>query len=307
VRPACWRCRKAGASSAHSKRFAQFGCGLAALCQSKILGLFLAMLVPSLAHAQLQTLPDKEPQRVFAGEGRRISVVFHNPQGSAVDADLHTRLYQASSATAILLGDAPWKKLQVLPGQTVLESATMTFPAVKAETRFLVKWLESTNRVVGTTEVLVYPPDLLKGLKPLAGEEPLGVLDPQNQLKPLLKASTAEFQDLEDTGLEGYQGKLAIIGPFQSREQMREGLPGRIKALAGKGVAVVWIQPPSEKREGLKPSFYTVPEGKGAVVIVQANMVGNLPENPQAQLNLIQFARLALHPEPLQLPHTPPQ
>ena len=37
VRPACWRCRKAwgsskaGASSTHSKRFAQFACGFAAL------------------------------------------------------------------------------------------------------------------------------------------------------------------------------------------------------------------------------------------------------------------------------------
>src|ERR1017187_10499883 len=37
VRPACWRFRKvsggskAGASSAHSKRFAQFGCGFVAL------------------------------------------------------------------------------------------------------------------------------------------------------------------------------------------------------------------------------------------------------------------------------------
>jgi hypothetical protein len=35
LRPACWRCRKgrgirkAGASSAHSKRSAQFGCGFA--------------------------------------------------------------------------------------------------------------------------------------------------------------------------------------------------------------------------------------------------------------------------------------
>src|ERR1035441_6079180 len=40
VRPACWRFRrasdgsKAGASSAHSKRFTQFGCGFVALCLS---------------------------------------------------------------------------------------------------------------------------------------------------------------------------------------------------------------------------------------------------------------------------------
>jgi hypothetical protein len=44
-------------------------------------------------------------------------------------------------------------------------------------------------------------------------------------------------------------------------------------------------------------------EGKAAVVIVQADVIANLPENPQAQLNLIQFARLALHPAPPRLPH----
>ena len=195
----------------------------------------------------------------------------------------------------------------MLPGQTVLESATMTFPPVKAETRFLVQWLEGTNKVAGTTEVLVYPPDLLKGLKPLAGEEPLGVLDPQNQLKPLLRAVAADFQDLEDTGLEDYHGKLAIIGPFQTKAQMRESLVNRsVKALARRGAAVVWIQPPPEKRQELKPSFYAVPEGKGAVVVVQAHLVANLAEKPQAQLNLIQFARLALHSEPLQLPRLTP-
>ena len=275
----------------------------ASLSQSTILVLLLATLAPSTAHAQLQTLPDKEPQRVFAGERRRITVVFHNPQGSAVDADLHTRLYQASSATALLLGDAPWKKLEVLPGQTVLESATMTFPAIKAETRFLVKWLEGTSRVAGTTEVLVYPQDLLKSLKPLAGEEPLGVLDPQNQLKPLLKAVAVEFQDLEDTAMEDYQGKLAIIGPFQSRAQMPEEAGDRIKKMAGRGVAVVWIQPPPEKRQELKPSFYTVPENTNAVVVVQPDLVSGLPDHPQAQLDLIYFCKRALAPEPLRLPN----
>ena len=98
------------------------------LCQSAILVLFLAVLPPSIARAQLQALPDKERQRVFAGEGRRITVLFHNPSDSPVDADLRTRLYQASSATAMPLGEAPWKKLEVLPGQTVLESATLTLP-----------------------------------------------------------------------------------------------------------------------------------------------------------------------------------
>jgi len=178
----------------------------------------------------------------------------------------------------------------------------LTFPAIKAETRFLVKWLEGTNAVIGTTEVSAYPATLLKELRGLAGDDPLGVLDPQNHLKPLLKAAAVEYDDMENRELEDYHGKLAIIGPFQSRAQMRERLTSRIKDLAGKGVGVVWIQPPPEKHEELKPSFYTVPEAKGAVVVVQASMVAKLADDAQAQLNLIELARLALHPAPPQLP-----
>ena len=269
--------------------------------------LLLALpLWPVAALAQLEVVPDKEPLQVFAGEGRRIAVQFRNPSGSPVEANVHTSLYQASSATAMPIGEAPWMKLEVLPAQTVLESASLTFPPIKAETRFLVQWLEGTNKVVGTTEVLAYPTNLLKELEGLAGEQPLGVLDPANQLKPLLKAAAVECQDLEDTGLEDYHGKLAIIGPFKTRAQMQEGLANRVKTLAGKGGGVVWIQPPPEKREGFKPSFYTVREAKGAVVVVQAGLVANLAEHPQAQLNLIALARLALHPEPLQLPQPTP-
>jgi hypothetical protein len=255
----------------------------------------------------MQALPGNEPQWVFSAKERRITILLHNPVANPVEADLRIRLYQASSATATPVSEASWKKLTVLPGQTVLESAPVTFPAVKAETRFLVQWLDGTNKVIGVTEVLAYPPALLKDLKPLAGEDPLGVLDPLNQLKPLLKAATVECVDLEDSGLENYHGRLAIIGPFQSRAQIREDLPKRIKALAQNGCAVVWIEPlPERKRKELKPSFYLVPEGKGAVVVVQADQVANLGENPKVQLNLIQLARLALQPEPPRLPHLTP-
>jgi len=261
--------------------------------------LLLIALTPA-AFAQLRALPDKEPQRAFTGEGWEATVLLHNPGTGPVEADLCTRLYQASSATAAPLGGGTSKKLTVLPGQTVLESASLTFPPVKAETRFLVRWLDGTNRIIGTTDVMVYPRDLLK---PLAGNALLGVLDPLNRIKPLLKPAGVEYQDLEDTGLERFDGTLAIIGPFQSKPQMRESLANRsVKALAQKGVAVVWIQPPRGEREAPRPSFYTVREGKGTVVVVQAEEVAHLAESPLAQLNLIRFARLALHPEPLELP-----
>lgn len=262
-----------------------------------------AALHSSETRAQLAVVADKEPQRIFGGDGRKIAVVWRNDGAKTVDIPIRARIFQTSSATAVALSDKLWKRLEILAGQTVIESATFDFPAVKADTRFLIQWLEGTNRIVGRTEVLVYPPDLLKHLKPLIEEEPLGAFDPQNHLKPRLKAAGVEFSDLEDTGFEDFRGKLAIIGPFDSKVQMAEALASQIRKLAAKGVAVVWLLPPPERREPIKPSFYTVTEGNGAVVIVQPSLVLNLSESPQAQLNLIQFGRLALHPEPGRFPN----
>jgi len=178
----------------------------------------------------------------------------------------------------------------------------MDFPAVNAETRFLIQWLEGTNQVVGKTEVLVYPTNLLSELKPLLGEENLGVLDPNDELKPLLKRNHVEFSDLGEASLEDFQGKLAIIGPFSTKAQMREGLAQAIQKIARKGAAVLWIQPPSGSKDQIKPSFYIVPEGKGSVVVVQADLLAKLPENPKSQLNLVYFCKLALNPMPFSLP-----
>jgi hypothetical protein len=262
-----------------------------------------ACLWPGLARAQLELLSGREPQEVFAGGARLVRLTFHNPANAALNINLRTQLYQAGSTTVIPLG-APrdWKELQLLPGQTVLESISLDFPNVKAETKFLVQWLADSNRVIGTTEILVYPTNLLAELKPPADGRPLGVFDPQNQLKPLLKNLRLDFADLADCGLENFSGRLAIIGPFESKTQMREGLAGEVRALAKRNVAVVWLQPPPEKRDKPSPSFYSVPENTNAVIVVQADLVPDLAENPQAQLALVYFCKLALHPEPFRLP-----
>jgi hypothetical protein len=270
--------------------------------QTKLwLGTFLCVF-PFVLHAQLDILPDREPQRVFAGDARKITVTWHNAGDKAVDADLRTRLYQTSSATAAPLSEKAWKKIEILPGQTVLESASMDFPTVNAESRFLIQWLEGTNQVVGKTEVLVYPTNLLVQLKLLLGEEDFGILDPNSELKPLLKQNHVAFSDLGEMALEDFQGKLAVIGPFSAKAQMREGLAQTIQKIARKGVAVVWLQPPPGPKDTIKPSFYIVPEGKGSVVVVQADLVAGLPKNPKSQLNLVYFCELALNPMPLSLP-----
>ncbi len=254
------------------------------------------------AYGQLELTADKEAQRVFAGDARKVTIIWHNASDQNASADVCARLYQASSATAAPLSEKAWKKIEILPGQTVSESAAIDFPAVNAETRFLIQWLDGTKRVVGRTDVLVYPTNLLGELKPLLGEASLGVLDPNHELKPLLQQNKIEFSDLGETALENFQGKLAIIGPFQTRAQVREGLRQSIQKIARKGVAVVWIQPPPGPKDPIKPSFHVVPEDKGTVVVVQADLLAHPADSPQSQMNLVYFCRLALNPAPLSLP-----
>jgi len=268
------------------------------------MGLLLAMAGwQGGSRAQVAVLGDRQPQCVFSGR-RAVSLLLTNAGSVAAELTVQLRLLQCTSATAVPLGVFPWKTLSLLPAQTVVESAPVDFPAVRAGTRFLIQWLEGTNRVLGHTDVLVYPPDLLKALKPLAGDEPLGVFDPAVLIKPLLRAAGVEFSDLEDAGWEGYAGKLVLAGPFPDR--MGNTLGDRIQTVAHKGVAVVWIQPPSDPGAPLQPSFFTLSQGKGAVVVVQPELVASLADRPASQLHLLEFARLALHPEPLRLPHLTP-
>ncbi|MCU0785631.1 MAG: hypothetical protein MUF81_16620 [Verrucomicrobia bacterium] len=259
---------------------------------------------PVIALAQLQVVTGDTTPMAFAGEERRIEIVFRNPGKETTKADLHMRLHQTTSATAAQLYERPWKTLTVLPGQTVLETATLDFPAVRAETRFLVQWLDGTNTVLGKTEVRVFPTNLLARLQTLAGETPLGVFDPAEQLQPLLRTLAVPFQDLAEDGTDKFAGKLALFGPFASKSQMRASLAADIRALAKRGVAVVWLQPPPPKHAPLKPSFHLVREASGAVVVAQSSLAAHLAESPEAQLTLLQLAELALHPVPLDLPET---
>ena len=212
------------------------------------------------------------------------------------------RLIQASSATAVLVKDEPWKRLQVLAGQTVVETPSLSLPAVTKKTRFLIQWIMATNQVIGRTDLLVYPPGLLKDLKPLLENQPLGILDPGNQLRPVLEGLGMDLHDLGDAGWENFTGKLAIIGSFTINSEGQQHLMRQMKKLLEHGVAVVWLQPPRFQGEERTPSFYTVQENGAAITVVAPSEVSNLPENPKSQLNLIYFAQLALHPKPNELP-----
>lgn len=272
---------------------------LSAICV--VLGCLEAVAVS--ARGELRLVPEMEPQSVFAGPGRMFKLTWENTGNQAAGVDLTLHLLQTSSSTATATGDTPWKRLEVLPGQTVIEHASLDLPEVRAETRFMVQWREGTNRLFGTTELLVYPTNLLKELKPLAGEElPVGLFDPNNMLKPLLKTLSIEFDDLEDSGIADFRGKLAVVGPFTSRDRLPGDLRERIEKLARKGSAVVWLLPPPAPRAKVQPAFQSVPVGPGTVVLVQATFIVDLTNDPRSQLNLIHCCRLARNPVAPRLP-----
>ena len=189
----------------------------------------------------------------------------------------------------------------------MIESAALTFPAVETGTRFLVQWLDDQNKVLGRSEVMDYPTNLLQALKPLAGGRPVGLLDPERQLGPLLKSLGLELEDLADVGMERFSGRLAFVGPFPSPGQVPGNLVERVAAFAKSGVAMVWIQAPSGKEPALEPAAYPVRVGSGTVVIVQSKSVANPTQSPLAQLNLVRMAELALNPDQLSLPFFKPQ
>lgn len=233
----------------------------------------LALLFTVPVFAQLEIVPDDQPQAVFADKPQTVRLVIRNKADKQIDADMATRLFQATAATAVPIGEAqPWKTLHVLPGQTIIETATFTFPAVRAATRFLVQWGE-----LGRTSVLVYPDDLLKGLGKLTGDNSLGVFDPDNKLKPVLKHAGVKYADFE---IETENCRLIIV--WSAR------LPEIVATHVKKGMGAVWIRP-------TKASVaYADQFEAGRVVVVPPAMLTGLGETPSPQLNLLRFAELAV-------------
>src|SRR5207253_1808364 len=113
----------------------------------------LTLLVALPLFSQPVLLTEKQPAFVFGDGEREIGTIWRNPSDRAMEANLRVRLHQTSSATAVLVSDSVWKKLQLLPRQTVMESALVRFPSVNLQTRFLLEWVEGSDRVLGRTEV----------------------------------------------------------------------------------------------------------------------------------------------------------
>ena len=238
-----------------------------------ILGLWI---VCAAVQADLVLVPEETPATIFAGQPAAIRVVLRNTGDTAVETNLSTRLYQVASTVRMPVGDAqPWKTVQVLPHQTVLESFPLTVPAVNGPTRFQVAWAG-----LGHTEIAAYPAEWLKQLAALAGPHPVAVFDPGAKLRPVLKKMDVEFTDFE---IAPGEARLALV--WSERP-----LPESIVTRAKKGMAVVWVRPQKLPACGLRLAA-------GTVLIVPAAELAGLADSPAAQVQLLRYAEWALQSE----------
>jgi hypothetical protein len=269
--------------------------------------LFTLVASPLAARGQLEWIPNETPQAVFAGKERQLKLTIRNPADKPVELQIRMRLLQLSSGSAMPVEDArSWKTLKLLPGQTVLEHAVMDFPAVKARTLFEIRWADAKDRSLGQTAVEVYPDDLLKQLATLTEQKPVGLIDPDSQVKPLLKRAEIGFEDLEPgTAIEKFDGSLIVVFTRSPKKPQTPHLSERIIARVKEGIAVVWIEWEFTPCRTLQPLAYSLRAGRGTMFFAQASTVADLANSPQSQLNLIHFAEIALIPGTLQLPETP--
>ena len=252
------------------------------------------------ARAAVQLLREPEPTAVFDNGRRVVRAQFQNPALQLTEAKLRFRLYQASASTLMPLGEIhDWKSVTLLAGQTILEAVEIEVPPVRGETAFQVAWFDG-DRKLGTTQLSAFPQQLLKALSVLAGETPVGLVDPEDQFKAGLNGvPTAELKEAE--GISASEAKLILIAPAPM-EKWPAGLATALKKKAASGSAVVWIQPPARRQPEPLPQAYVVAEGAGQIVIAAAATVSGLADSPRAQLNLLRMAELATGRKKLELP-----
>jgi hypothetical protein len=264
----------------------------------------LCGLLPATVSSQtpvVKILPDAAPQFVFSGPGRVVQAAFFNPTAATVELPLRARLFQADSATLMPLGPPrDWKTLRLFAGQTALETASFSFPNLRVLTPVEIHWLDTSSRVLGQTTVWVCPPAILKALDRPGPDNEIGIFDPQNRLKPTLASLAVRFQDLEvGAGFDAFTGKLAIVGPFFSDKEMPRGLgPLLVRALK-RPLTILCLRPMPAQAV---PNAYSTSKQAGVIAVADAQLVANLPNSPQAQINLLRCVSWAEHPGQPSLP-----
>jgi hypothetical protein len=255
------------------------------------------------ARAAVEVLPERPAPAVFGGGRREIVFRLRNSATTAAAFDLRHRVFQASASLLAPLSDIkPCKTLTVGAGQTTLESFAVELPAVRGETLFQIAWFDG-DRKIGTTIVRAFPENLLQLLGSMADAKPVGLVDPEDQLKTALDAvPTARLKEAED--ILSAEVPFILVAPMAGPSRPA-GLAAALKQKASRGTGVVWLQTPSPRDVADWTPVFVVNEGAGHIVVANASLVADLSASPRAQQSLVRLAEIAAGRRKLELPADP--
>ena len=244
--------------------------------------LLLFAVAGSLTGAELEMLPTS-PVAAFGGGTRTLQVAFRNHTARPAEAEIGREVYQASSATAAPVNKAPsWKKLQLLAGQTVLEEIEVELPAVRAATRFLVRFTQR-DAVLGVQEVWVYPSNLLAQLNTASGGEPVILSGVSESLKQGFATAGVTLFDLHSGAFDLQTNRWTWFGP-----------PGNGPFSGGASIQFIRLPAPESF---IAPMYEVIFTNRAVKVLAQEAALANLAADPWAQLRLLRMSRLATSPD----------
>lgn len=264
----------------------------------KRLLVFLLAGASSILAAEVRMLT-VAPTAGFGGGRVGLNVAFENLTDQRKELDVRTQILQASSSTVAPWGPpAAWKRLSLLPHQTIAEQAMLDFPAVRADTRFLVRFTVD-DTPLGTAEVWVYPTNLLAALTTLLEGEPLLLVDAPAALHDALVAAKVDCAATTDPPIS-QRSRIALVGTPSGAVQGTAGTDV-VWNLANAKTGVIWLRTVSASEAAIQPAYQAFKVSGTAVVVAHLHSLTNLAADPWAQLRLVRMARLAAGQENLDL------
>ncbi len=251
--------------------------------------------------AELRLEPADERQVVFATRAAKIKVIFRNPSAESHKSTLRYRIFQATSITAMPVGsEQVWKELEVLGGQTVLETVEVTLPAVKVATPFLARWRDDAGHVLGHTTILACPGDQLARFGTDGVGSAIGVFDRRGKLFPVLSRAGLPCERLETLEqLSNFSGRLTIVVMDAEDEMLQRELREKLARLAAAGRVLLSLRPPSAREDPGDRTVGVVRLGTGVLVTAGLDDIRGLETSAAAQLQLVRFCEIAFKPERL--------
>jgi hypothetical protein len=237
--------------------------------------------------AEVSVALRQEPTRVFASDKVSIPVLISN-KGEVAKPTFEHRLYQLATGVAAPLGDkTTWKEIPLNPGQTVLETLTLSLPDTKAPTSFAIKVSETgAAKDAGTLKIEVYPKDFLAELKGPLKDFDLVIFDEKDQFTKAFETAGLEITRLKNLSDPILADKPAFL--------FAAAIPtdGELADLSKVARVIICFAHAGKVVDRLP--IEGSHKGRAFILRMERDLLKDFAESPTAQINFMRAARYAL-------------